>query len=71
MDRRRRLPPALEDLPELYADLIAYLEKLEGAIKQLRAQATAATLNRVTRRDLEPIQNDIERLKEKLELGGE
>lgn len=71
MDRRGRLPPALEDLPELYADLIAYLDKLEGAVKQLRAQATAATLNRVTWRDLEPIQSDIQCLKEKLGLTGD
>ena len=39
------------------------LDRLEGSVKQLQAQATAATLGRLTLRDLDEIKQDIEELR--------
>lgn len=36
------LPPAPEDLAELFVALVRRLERLEGHVQQLRAQGTAA-----------------------------
>ena len=57
-------PPALEDLPRLYMQLHERLDRLEGSVKQLQAQASAATLGRLTLRDLDGIKQEIERLKQ-------
>jgi len=68
MSSRHPLPPAPGDLPELYLALVRRLERLEGHMQQLRAQRNAAVIGRPTWRDLEPIQKDIRRLKEKAGL---
>jgi len=58
-----RNPPAIEDLPRLYLHLTERLDRIEGSVKQLQAQATAATLGRLTLRDLDGIKREIENLK--------
>ena len=58
-----RNPPAIEDLPRLCMQLRDRLDRLEGSVKQLQAQATAATLGRLTLRDLDEIKQDIEELR--------
>jgi len=39
------------------------LDRLEGSVKQLQAQASAATLGRLTLRDLDEIKQDTEELR--------
>ena len=68
MRKSRFQPPAPEDLPDLYADLLQRLERLEGNVQQLRAQGNAAIIGRPTWRDVQPMQEDIRRLKEQMGL---
>ena len=64
-------PPAPEDLPELYLDLLRRLERLEGIVQQLRALGTGVALNRPTWRDIEPMLKDIRPLQEEVGLDDE
>lgn len=61
-------PPAPEDLPDLYINLVRRLERLEGTVQQLRAQGNTAIIGRPTWKDIEPLQEDIRRLKKKTGL---
>jgi len=53
MTQPRPKPPALEDLPELYLDLKLSMERLEGIVRQLQAEGTRATLDRMAPQALE------------------
>jgi len=55
-------PPSAEDLLELYRRLKNRVEKLEGAVQQIKSEGTHDALTRPTWRDLDALKNDIARL---------
>lgn len=61
MTKSRPKPPALEDLPELYLDMKLSMERLEGIVRQLQAEGTRATLDRMALQELRKNKNDIQR----------
>jgi hypothetical protein len=67
MNKARRHPPAPEDLPELYLDVLARLEKLEGKVFQLLSEGTRDGLLRPTWRDVQEIRADIDQLREEID----
>ena len=62
MTKPRPKPPALEDLPDLYLDLKLNMERLEGIVRQLQAEGTRATLDRLTFQEFEKDKNGLKRL---------
>ena len=64
MTPAHRLPPAPEDLPELYLKLVERLDRLEGTVRQSMAEGTRDALERPTWRDVDALKKDIERIEQ-------
>jgi hypothetical protein len=61
-DRKHPLP-APEELPALYVNLLATVERLEGMVQQLLAEGNHSRLTMPTWRDFQELKADVDRLR--------
>jgi hypothetical protein len=70
MTPRVPYPWTLAELSDLYRRLVVRLEKLEGAMSQIRAEQTRDTTLLPTWRDVQELKAEIDRLRKRLDATG-
>jgi hypothetical protein len=63
-------PWTLAELSDLYRRLLVRLEKVEGAMSQIRAERTRDTTLLPTWRDVQELKAEIDRLRKRLDATG-
>jgi len=67
MNKSAQQPPTVARLYDLHLRLFAYVEKLDGLVKQLLAERTRDTTLLPTWKDVQELRTDIDRLQKKID----